>query len=98
MLVHVRDPLAVLENACKVARETVIIVEGAFESDVPFARFLGAESPGTNSWWHFSTGLYRDVFALFGFTLKQVTKSNYLCNHAATTGMLQVWTLVAERT
>ena len=30
MLVHVRDPLAVLEQACKVARETLILVEGSF--------------------------------------------------------------------
>jgi 2-polyprenyl-3-methyl-5-hydroxy-6-metoxy-1,4-benzoquinol methylase len=97
MLVHVRDPLAVLEQACKVARETIIIVEGSFESEVPVARFYGAQFPGTNSWWHLSTGLYRDAFGIFGFAIKQATKSTYLCNHPAQAGKQEIWTFVAER-
>jgi hypothetical protein len=97
MLVHVRDPLAVLEQACKVARETVIIAEGSFESDAPLACFWGAQFPGTNSWWHLSTGFYRDALSIFGFTLKSATQSTYLCNHPAASGLQQIWTLVAEK-
>jgi ubiquinone/menaquinone biosynthesis C-methylase UbiE len=97
MLVHVRDPLTVLEQACKVARETVIIAEGSFESDVPLAHFYGAQFRGTSSWWHLSTGLYRDVLSIFGFTLKSATQSTYLCNHPAAAGMQQIWTFVAEK-
>ena len=97
MLVSVRDPLAVLAEACKVARQTVIVAEGSFESDAPLARFFGAQFPGTNSWWHLSTGLYRDAFRLSGFTLTQATKAYYLCNHPANAGMQEIWTLVAVR-
>jgi hypothetical protein len=97
MLVHVRDPLAVLEQACRVARETVIVAEGSFESADPLAHFFGAQFPGTNSWWHLSTGLYRDAFSIFGFALKRATPSTYLCNHPAARGMQQIWTFVAER-
>lgn len=97
MLVHVRDPLSVIEQACKVAHETVIIAEGSFEAELPLAAFCGAQSPGTNSWWHLSTTLYRDAFSIFGFALKQVTKSTYLCNHPACAGMQEICTFVAKR-
>ncbi len=97
MLVHVRDPLKVLEEASKVARETIIIVEGSFESDFPLARYYGVQFPGTNSWWHLSTSLYRDALSTFGFTLKRSSMSTYQCNHPSCYGMQQIWTFVAER-
>jgi SAM-dependent methyltransferase len=97
MLVHVRDPLGVIEQACKVAKETVIIVEGCWESEQPLAIFLGALYPGTNTWWHLSTGLYRATLKVFGFELAKVTKSTYRCNHPSAPGMSEIWTLVANR-
>jgi len=83
MLVHVRDPLMVIEEACKGARETIIIAEGSFEADEPYARFYGAMFPGTNSWWHLSTALYRDVFSPRS---KKTSQSTYMCNIQRCTG------------
>jgi hypothetical protein len=97
MLVHVRDPLTVIEQACKVAQETVIIAEGSWESDQPLAMFCGAKTPGTNSWWHLSTGLYRDSLSIFGFNLTKTVAARYQCNHPASSGMTEVWTFVAHK-
>ena len=97
MLVHVRDPIAVIEQACKVAQETVVLVEGSWEAEEPVAVFLGAQSAGTNSWWHLSTGLYRDVLSLFGFELTKKSRGLYQCNHPVSPGMIEVWTFVAHR-
>ena len=97
MLVHVRDPLAVIEQACKVAQESIVIAEGSWEAEEPVARFFGVQFPGTNSWWHLSTGLYRDALSLFGFELTQKSRGLYQCNHPASPGMSEIWTFVAHR-
>jgi len=97
MLVHVRDPLLVLQEACKVAKEKLIIVEGSFEHPEPIAKFYGAQFPGTNSWWHLSSTLYRDALSLFGFTVTSAGYGTYQCNHPGARGMQQIWTFVAER-
>jgi SAM-dependent methyltransferase len=97
MLVHVRDPLAIIEQACKVAKETIIIAEGSWEADQPLANFIGAQYPGVNAWWHLSSGCYRASLSTFGFDLAKVTKSTYRCNHPIAAGMSEIWTFVANR-
>jgi SAM-dependent methyltransferase len=97
MLVHVRDPLTVIEQGCKVAKETIIIAEGSWEAQQPLANFVGAQYPGTNSWWHLSSGFYRASLNTFGFDLAKITKSTYRCNHPAAAGMSEIWTFVANR-
>ena len=97
MLVHVRDPIAVIEQACRTAKETVIIAEGSFDTDDPIARFMGALFPGYNAWWHLSTGLYRAAFKLFGFEVRRVSVGHYQCNHPGALGMNEIWTFVARR-
>jgi hypothetical protein len=52
ILVHVRDPIAVIEQASKIAGEKIIIVEGSWQEDAPIAKYVQAWYPGTNSWWH----------------------------------------------
>ena len=97
MLVHVRDPLSVIEQACKVAKETIIIAEGSWEAQEPLANLVGARYPGTNSWWHLSSGFYRASLNIFDFDLAKSTKSTYRCNHPAAVGMSEIWTFVASR-
>jgi len=97
LLVHVRDPLAVIQNACQTAKETVIMVEGSFETDDPIARFVGIDYPGTNTWWHLSTGLYRGALKTFGFEIESVSRERYRCNHPAAAGMQEICTFVARR-
>jgi len=95
--VHVRDPLAVIEQACKVAKETIIIAEGSWESEQPLGKFVGAQFPGMNAWWHLSGGFYRASLSIFGFDLTKATKSAYRCNHPSASGMSEIWSFVANR-
>jgi hypothetical protein len=41
VLVHQRDPLSVIHECAKIANETLVIVEGCFESDQPLMTFWG---------------------------------------------------------
>jgi len=97
MLVHVRDPLAVIEHASKLAKKKIIIVEGSWEDENPIAKYMQAYFPGTNAWWHLSTGLYKATLKTFGFKITSATKGFYQCNHPAVNGPAEIWTFVAER-
>jgi 2-polyprenyl-3-methyl-5-hydroxy-6-metoxy-1,4-benzoquinol methylase len=97
MLVHVRDPIAVIEHAAKVAKEKIIIAEGSWREEAPIAKYVQAYYPGTNSWWHLSTGLYAAALKTFGFKIVAATKAMYQCNHPAVNGPAEIWTFVAER-
>jgi SAM-dependent methyltransferase len=97
ILTHLRDPLEAVKQASLVAKETVIVCEGSFESPAPFARFTGGEFRDTNSWWHLSDALYREFFDLLGFEVVSATKGMYRCNHPAVAGDAELWTFVAKR-
>jgi hypothetical protein len=97
ILVHMRDPILVLEQAAKLAKQTLIIAEGSFASDQPTATFYGTRYPGTNSWWHLSNKLYDECLRSYGFEKISVTISTYRCNHPAAAGMSEIWTYVAHR-
>jgi SAM-dependent methyltransferase len=94
-LVHVRDPLQVLQQAAMVAKETLIVTEGSFESDRPTAVFLG--TPDIQyAWWHFSNRLYRHWLSLLGFNVIKESKGSYTLR-ADVPSQVEVWTFVAER-
>jgi hypothetical protein len=97
ILVHLSDPLSAIRQASLVTYETLIITEGSFENDDPIARFKGALFPGTRSFWHLSTGLYRQWLGVLEFDIESITKSLYRCNHAAMAGDSEIWTIVAKR-
>jgi hypothetical protein len=97
LLVHVRDPIAVIEQASKVAKEKIIIVEGSWLEQAPIARYVQVDFPGMSAWWHLSSGLYEAVLNTFGFTVTSATKAMYRCNHPAVNGPAEIWTFVADR-
>jgi hypothetical protein len=98
ILVHLRNPLDTLRQACLLAGEHLVIIEGSFESDSPIAAFLGTgDGSGIHSWWHWSTGLYRRWLSVLGFEIIQTTKNKYRCNDPSLLGDVEVWTFVARR-
>lgn len=97
ILIHLKDPVEAIRQACLTAKETVIIAEGSWQSDAPFARFNGGQFRATNSWWHLSTALYRELFDLFGFEVSIQKPGLYRCNHPDCAGDMEIWTLVANR-
>ena len=98
VLVHVRDPLEIIRQACLLAGEHLVITEGSFQSDGSIAAFLGTgDATGIHSWWHLSTGLHERWLSMFGFKIIRKTKNQYRCNDPSLLGGVEVWTFVARR-
>ena len=93
ILVHLRDPMTVIEQAATLAKETIIIAEGMFDSDEPIGRFLAGYV--RYSYWHLSRGAYRVWLESLGFDIKTKNTSHYHCN--ASNSRHSVTTLVANR-
>ncbi len=97
ILVHLRDPLQALWQFARAAAETLVIVEGSFESSAPTAVFVGGSEGNENqySWFHFSTGFYRQYLAILGFEIESVNRNEYLC--PLENRETEVWTFVSRR-
>lgn len=97
VLEHLSDPVSALASISRVAKETVVVVTPLIESDEPFARFEPrASNPGYDfTWWIYSTGVYREVFEMLGFRLRQVAKGKYYYDYGDR--YEERFTLVAER-
>jgi hypothetical protein len=96
ILVHLRDPLSALWQASLAARDTLIITEGAFESDKPISVFLGDQTV-YYAWWHLSDKLYVHWLDLLGFDVVTIARGGYTCLDDAMPGQSELWTFVAKR-
>ena len=96
ILVHQRDPLEALLQCARSADDTLIIVEGSFESDQPVMKFCGLNGV-YYSWFLLSSAMYVTYLKLLGFELQSVTKNLYRCTHADAAPEMEVWTYVAKR-
>lgn len=96
ILVHLRDPLAALEQAAKACKDTLIITEGSFESDQPIASFLGRRGGGP-AWWHLSIPLYKEWLDILGFNLISTKKGFFRCNAMGHNHDSELWTMIARR-
>jgi len=79
VLEHLSDPISALASICRLVRETIIIVAPLIQSDEKIARFEGSANHPENdfTWWTYSTGLYREVLQMLGFTIERITASQY---------------------
>lgn len=93
ILVHLRDPITVIEQAATLAKETIIIAEGMVNSEEPTGIFLGGTARYT--YWHLSRGTYRVWLDRLGFDIKTSNTSHYHCN--ASNSRHAITTLVAKR-
>jgi hypothetical protein len=95
ILVHLRDPLEALRQVALITRETMIIVEGSFESNAPTSVFVGGNN--YHSFWHLSDELYRQYLPLLGFEAVTISKADYRCNDRRLRQDMTVWTFIAKR-
>jgi 2-polyprenyl-3-methyl-5-hydroxy-6-metoxy-1,4-benzoquinol methylase len=95
ILTHLRDPLHALWQCAQAANDTLIIVEGSFESETPLMVFHGSREV-FYSWFHLSTGCYKKYLDILGFDVTSITKNSYNCAHYKDP-TVDVWTIVAKR-
>jgi SAM-dependent methyltransferase len=79
VLEHLSDPVTALASIARLVRETLVIISPLFESEERIARFEGSSDRPEHdfTWWTYSTGLYREVLKMLGFTLDHLTSSQY---------------------
>jgi hypothetical protein len=99
ILIHLRDAIAALTAAASVCADTLIITEGSFENDTPIAALSGrASKPDVAyAWYQYSTGWYREILAMLGFTEVAITTGCYLCHDAHHENEIELTTVVATR-
>jgi hypothetical protein len=95
ILVHLKDPHNALREAAACCSDTLIIAEGSFDAELPYAYFAGGAA--ATSYWQISNAMYRDWLEKFGFTLVYQNRSSYACRHPNSSPEHQVWTFVARR-
>ncbi|MFL6589233.1 MAG: class I SAM-dependent methyltransferase [Chthoniobacterales bacterium] len=79
VLEHLSDPITALASIARLTRETIVVVTPLLETEEPLARFQGrADKPEADfTWWVYSTGVYREVFGMLGFTIAKVTQAQF---------------------
>lgn len=80
VLEHLSDPITALSSIARLTKETMVVVTPLVETEEPIAEFKGrANNPeGDFTWWHYSVGVYREVFGMMGFTISKITTAEYL--------------------
>jgi hypothetical protein len=97
ILVHLKDPWNALREAATCSSDTLVIIEGSFNSDQLIAKFVGQEASKATGYWHISNTLYRHWLDLLGFEIISETSANYVCRHPQSPAEQEVWTFVARR-
>ena len=79
VLEHLSDPVGALASIAPLTKETMIVVTPLLESEERIAHFEGrADNPEADfTWWTYSLGLYRELFAMLGFTIARVTRAKF---------------------
>jgi 2-polyprenyl-3-methyl-5-hydroxy-6-metoxy-1,4-benzoquinol methylase len=97
ILVHLRDPIEALRSAADRSSDTLIIAEGMIDDEGNRSmRFLGsANGSPAATWWHLTTGLYREVLTMMEFDIVSKHTAPYRCNDANQD--IPITTLVAKR-
>jgi SAM-dependent methyltransferase len=97
VLEHLSNPIGALASIARLTREVLIIVTPIIESDEPVARFepTAANPDQDYTWWIYSTGIYREVLAMLGFTITSITTASYF--YAYGNKLEQRTTIVATR-
>jgi SAM-dependent methyltransferase len=80
VLEHLSDPITALSSIARLTKETMVVVTPLLETEEPIAEFKGrANNPeGDFTWWHYSVGVYREVFGMLGFSISRITTAEYL--------------------
>ncbi|HBB87949.1 MAG TPA: hypothetical protein DC047_10070 [Blastocatellia bacterium] len=97
VLEHLSDQVTALASIARLTKETLILVTPLLESEETIARFEPrANNPEHDyTWWTYSIGVYREVLAMLGFTIRSITQADYY--HDYEKRFEQRTTLVARR-
>ena len=79
VLEHLSDQITALASIARLTREAIVVVSPLLQTDDRIARFEAlASNPDVDfTWWTYSLGVYREVFAMLGFSIARVTRSEY---------------------
>lgn len=79
VLEHLNDQISALASIARRTRETIVLVSPLLETDERIARFeaLAANPAADFTWWTYSLGVYREVFAMLGFSIARVSTASY---------------------
>lgn len=100
ILVHLSNVIQALTSVANRCAGTLVIAEGMVDDNRSVSYFLAkANAPENNaSFWHHSTGLYRELLACLGFTLRSNRTAKYRCNVPGWAQDIDITTLVFQRT
>jgi SAM-dependent methyltransferase len=79
VLEHLSDQITALASIARLTKETMVVVSPLLQTDERIARFeaLASNPVADFTWWTYSLGVYREVFAMLGFSIEKVSHSKY---------------------
>ena len=79
VLEHLSDQITALASIARLTKETMVIVTPLLETEERIARFEPtADNPDYDyTWWRYSVGVYREVFAMLGFSIRSISENEY---------------------
>lgn len=80
VLEHLSDPITALSSIARLTKETMVVVTPLLQTEEPIAEFKGRTNnpAGDFTWWHYSVGVYREVFGMMGFSISRITTAEYV--------------------
>jgi len=100
ILIHLRDPITALSEAARLAKDTLVIIEGTYDSPEPtgILHARAALQGPPYIWWLMSVPAYRNLLEMFGFRMEKVQTKSYTCvDHEYAKGKIKITTMVAKR-
>ena len=100
VLLHCREPLAIMEGVARRVRDTMVVTDfhDPALGELPVCRLLpgaGTPEPQVHTWWNFTPAFIVNALGLLGFTRARVSAQDYPCD---TIGQpLPMFTVVARR-
>lgn len=97
VLEHLNDQISALASISRVAKESIVVVTPLLQTEERIARFepLASTPDYDFTWWTYSAGVYREVFAMLGFRVERITSSKYFYDYGGT--YEERFTIVAAR-
>lgn len=79
VLEHLSDQITALASIARLTKETIVLISPLLQTDERIARFeaLASNPDADFTWWIYSLGVYREVFAMLGFSIAKVSHAEY---------------------
>jgi len=79
VLEHVSDQISALASIARLTKETIVVVTPVLQTEERIARFepLASNPDYDFTWWTYSLGVYREVFAMLGFNIAKISHNQY---------------------